>query len=91
MEIVSSVNTLHLICKAPFGEVGTYFAVVEDVYLFIGCDSMKALKVMYMLHYIFDIQYDTTLNKFYNFFDTYLFKIKKINSMISVEHFIEKI
>ena len=70
---------------------GQYYAVVDNKVITLGNNLIPAFDILYKRHHVFNIKYDVSLSKFYNFFDVFIYKIKGVNPLGLTTSFKKKI
>lgn len=59
---------------------GLFYIIIDQKPLPIGRISYKkAFDTLYKTFYVFNIQYDHRLDRFFNFIDVFLYKTPKVN------------
>lgn len=84
-----------LICQSDnkFSTHGIWFIKIDShiIKLNQNSDFRRNIKLLYQIFYIFNIKYDKSLMKFWNFLEVYIFNIKNINALGSVQQFAKQI
>lgn len=66
------------------------YIIVDDYFFECTDDFISAFDVLYKVHYVFNLKFDQSVAKFYNFFDCYIYKIKNIKPLGLVSNFFKK-
>lgn len=71
-----------MICRGDneFSAEGTWTVIVDKQQILLGEINVEsAFKILFMTHYVFNLKYESSVSRLFNFIECFIYKVEGVN------------